>query len=310
MLNNIEEQGYIPHFSGHETFPLRQMWLKKAFDQRNSGDFVPKSLFSDESAIARFGVGKNMVSSIRHWALACGVIEETKDRAAFKVTKIGKMIFADGGLDPYSEDPATAWYAHWMLAGVADRSTTWFWVFNCVATPSFTRDDLLAQITEYARRRDIRLSSSTLGRDIETCIKSYVPRATGGTPEDIAEPMLAELGLIQEERKGLFSFRRGPKATLSDGMFACALIDYWDRIASKESSLAFETIAYAPGSPGRVFKLDEDSVAERLFGLGDLTRGLLSWTDSEGIRQVYRKPAESDELAKATQNLLKAAYGE
>jgi len=36
-------------------------------------------------------------------------------------------------------------------------------------------------------------------------------------PEDYAEPMLRELGLIYEERKGHFSFRRGPKPTLHDG---------------------------------------------------------------------------------------------
>ena len=29
--------GMAAHFSGHETFPLRQMWLKKAYDQAKSG---------------------------------------------------------------------------------------------------------------------------------------------------------------------------------------------------------------------------------------------------------------------------------
>ena len=70
--------GAIPaHFSGHETFPLRQMWLKKAHDQATAGRLLLRSTFSDEDAIANFGVGKNMVASIRHWALACGVMWET-----------------------------------------------------------------------------------------------------------------------------------------------------------------------------------------------------------------------------------------
>lgn len=57
--------------------------------------------------------------------------------------------------------------------------------------------------------------------------------------------MLAELGLIYEEHRGHFAFRRGPKATLSDGMFAYALIDYWNEAAPGLSSLAFESIALA-----------------------------------------------------------------
>lgn len=63
------------------------------------------------------------------------------------------------------------------------------------------------------------------------------------------------------------------------------------------SSLAFEMVAYAEGSPGRVFKLDEDSVAERLFALNDLTGGVLSWTDTAGLRQVHRKTNDTQKLS-------------
>ena len=48
--------GYIPHFSGHETFTLRQMWLKKVFDQKTEANRIKKSVFTDEESIARFGV--------------------------------------------------------------------------------------------------------------------------------------------------------------------------------------------------------------------------------------------------------------
>src|SRR5690606_27957582 len=121
------------HFSGHETFPLRQMWLKKAFDQASNDGRIPKTTFTAESAIAAFGVGKNMVSSIRHWALASGVMNDEGD--AFRVTNLATEILQDGGLDPYAEDPATAWLVHWQLAGRGHRSTTWYWLFNHVTSP-------------------------------------------------------------------------------------------------------------------------------------------------------------------------------
>ncbi|MDI9738718.1 DUF4007 family protein, partial [Stutzerimonas stutzeri] len=57
--------------------------------------------------------------------------------------------------------------------------------------------------------------------------------------------------------------------------------------------------------PGRVFKLDEDSIAERLFALEELTEGSFTWTESAGIRQVHRKTSETE---KVMWNMLGKAY--
>ncbi|HHA2379877.1 TPA: DUF4007 family protein, partial [Stenotrophomonas maltophilia] len=62
----------LVQFSGHETFPLRQLWLRKAYDAAAEGEGRPaKEVFAPDVGIRRFGVGKNMVAAIRHWALAC-----------------------------------------------------------------------------------------------------------------------------------------------------------------------------------------------------------------------------------------------
>lgn len=306
MRTTPTSEGYTAHFSGHETFPLRQMWLKKVFDQALADGSVPKSTFVNERAIAEFGVGKNMVASIRHWALACEVLRENS-KGPYTVTETANQIFSDGGLDPYSENPSTAWYAHWCLAGRGNRATTWYWLFNHVTAPLFSREELEQPLMDYARVLDSKrkLSASTISRDIETCLRSYAPRSVGGSPEDYAEPMLGELGLLYEEHKGHFAFRRGPKATLHDGMFAYALLDFWSNNSPRLSSMAFEAIAYGEGSPGRVFKLDENSVAERLFALNDITQGALSWTDTAGLRQVHKK-AEFPE--KLSEKMIELAY--
>jgi len=292
------------HFSGHETFPLRQMWLKKVFDQSVDGGVVRKSVFSDESAIASFGVGKNMVSSIRHWALACGLMRDVED--GFRICGLGSEILQDGGLDPYAENPSTAWLVHWQLAGHCFRSTTWHWLFNHVTAPTFTRQELEDPLAQYARTIDPkhRLSASTISRDLETCLRSYAPRTAGGSPEDFAEPLLGELGLLQEVHKNQYAFRRGPKASLRDGIFAYALVDFWNREAEGQSSLAFETVAYAEGSPGRVFKLDEESIAQRLIALSDFTGRKLEWTDTAGLRQVHRRELSKEEI----KNMIRRAY--
>ena len=122
---------YRPQFSGHETFPLRYGWLKKAFDAvlgtEDGGD--NRSVFIDSDAIARFGVGKNMVASMRHWSTVTGIIADAPGQNGVATTKLGKLIFGAEGLDPYMEHPATAWLLHWNLCG-QDTKTTWFWRFT------------------------------------------------------------------------------------------------------------------------------------------------------------------------------------
>jgi hypothetical protein len=54
----------------------------------------------------------------------------------FSITPIAREIFDDGGLDPYSEHPSTIWLAHWLLAGLGSRATTWYWLFNRVSLPT------------------------------------------------------------------------------------------------------------------------------------------------------------------------------
>ena len=104
----------VLQFSGHETFPLRQLWLRKAFCAVSKSSNVSQhSVFSGEDAIVRFGVGKNMVASIRFWATACNVIEEAKDR--YLPGELGYFLFSEWcGRDPFCERPGTTWLMHWQ----------------------------------------------------------------------------------------------------------------------------------------------------------------------------------------------------
>lgn len=291
---------YKPQFSGHETFPLRHLWLRKAYDAVVLNGH--SALFSNPDAIVRFGVGKNMALSIRHWAIACEVIRETNN--GFTTGPLGDLLFGPAKCDPYCEHPATAWVIHWMLAGRGVRTTTWYWAFNYFPNVAFEREDLARPIVDFcAQRPAIRASEMTIKRDVECFIRSYLPRAGSDSAEDLSEPVLAELGLIQQVGSKTFEFRRGPKPTLPDGVFLFALVDFWAAFSPATSSIPVEAIAYEPGSPGRVFKLDEDSVAERLLRAEELTKGALLWSDTAGLRQMIR----TSEIANATE-LLEEAY--
>jgi hypothetical protein len=264
--------------------------LRKAFDavkEQFHDGVAPHGVFSDPDAVARFGVGKNMVRSIRHWALACGVLEEKHFGLA--PTTLAEFLFGAEGVDPFLESSATIWLMHWMVAGRAKRTTTWYWGFNCFSAQNFERDALAEELNEYCKFLEkTRASESTIKRDVECFIRSYVPRAGASFTEELTEPLLGELGLIQQVGRSTFAFRRGPKPTLPDSVFLFGLLEFWNEYSPSTGSLAFEAIAYEPGSPGRVFKLDEDSIAERLVAVERLTRGAISASDTAGLRQLVR----------------------
>ena len=290
LRGRLASASYRPQFSGHETFPLRHLWLRKAYDavkEQFHDGLAPPGVFSDPEAVARFGVGKNMVRSIRHWALACGILEEKLSGLA--PSGLADYLFGSAGIDPYLESPATVWLMHWMVAGRAKRTTTWYWAFNCFSAQTFEREMLAEELAEYCKSLErTRASTSTIKRDVECFIRSYVPRAGASFTEELTEPLLGELGLIQQVGRSTFAFRRGPKPTLPDSVFLFGLLEFWNEYSPTAKTLAFEAIAYEPGSPGRVFKLDEEAVAERLLNIEGLTRGAISASDTAGLRQIVK----------------------
>lgn len=298
----------LPQFSGHETFPLRQLWLRKAYDAVTQIDAPwQRSVFSGEDAIVRFGVGRNMAMSIRFWATACDVIEETKE--GYGPTELGHFLFSPWcGRDPFCEQPATQWLAHWQLASSPGKTTTWWYLFNHVIQQVFDREHLVQVLSGFISEYKLRISIATLRRDVECCVRSYVPRLGGDSPEELSEPLLGELGLIRQDARGTFEFRRGAKRSLPDGVFAYALLDYWERMPHAGSVMAFDRVAHDFGSPGRVFKMDENAVADRLIALEALSKGNLQWVEQAGIRQVVRKGPALEDLRDYKMKLLGAAY--
>lgn len=285
--------------SGHETFPCRYGWLKKSYDAVKEatpgGMEQVLSAFNPNHAIADFGVGKNMVSSMRHWAIACGVLDATIKGGrteSLVPSPLGDLIF--GGGDPYLEQPASLWLLHWRLAAMPGRATTWYYAFSEFNDAIFTRETLSArlmarigELRESGKLAGSRIARATIDRDAECLVRTYVSRLSKkGISEDGLESPFAELGLIAPLAGGALQFRRGPKPSLPDQVFALALIEFWRQHFPTRGTLSVETVAHEPGSPGRVLLMDEESLAERLERIAEATGGALVWDEGAGLRQV------------------------
>lgn len=301
-------------FSGHETFALRQLWLKKAYSQvekyQDTSELVcPKSVFSSNDAVERFGVGKNMVASIKHWALATDVIRESNETNGFKLGEIGKFLFdQNDGVDLFLEHESSFWLIHWYLAGKSIRSTSWYILFNYLNNNNFSQDDAIDLTMELVSETENVRSKKTLENDIDTCLKSYV---SDNETEDGIESILSKLDLIKKINKNLYQFNYAYHESLSDFLFCYAILDFWEslemRYESSQSTLSFKNITYDYGSPGRVFKLTEYSINERLSRIEEISNGYLGWTDSSGLKQITKLKNEA--ISEVKMNLLRSAYG-
>ena len=283
---------YRPRLSGHETFPLRYGWLKKAFDavEGSPDPANAKAVFLADDAIARFGVGKNMVASIRHWATVTGVIDDDRNLGGPTPTPLGIMLFGQRGLDPFFEYPATAWLIHWQLAG-SPTKTTWFWAFSYYSSTFFDREQLALGLLGLAKDRGWkRVAPTTVKSDVACFVRTYVSMLPSGkaSHEDSLESPLTELGLVRlvGKRDG-FQFVRGRKPSLSNGVFSYAVADFWSRFSAART-LSFESVAHEPGSPGRVFLLEENELADRLARLEESSGGLYRWSETAGLKQLLR----------------------
>ena len=287
----LADENIKGHFTGHETFPLRYLWLYKAYEKVAglSEENQKKNPFSDPDAIVTFGVGKNMVNSIRHWALACRIIKHRED-GSFGLGNIGDFLFKpESGCDPFMEKEATLWLIHWMVAGQWGRTSTWYYAFNYFSERKFEREDIVKSIQNLCKdRKWKRTSETTIKRDVDCFLRSYVHQGNEGFSEDSIESVLSELELISAVGSHMYEFNYGPKPNLPEGVFLYSLNEFWQSEIPNQNSASVEILTYAPGSPGRVFKLDEQSLVERLVRIRESSDGGFQWTDTSGIRNVTR----------------------
>ena len=78
------------------------------------------------------------------------------------------------------------------------------------------------------------------------------------------------------------------KKTLPTEVFAATLIAFWVVYFSDRDTLPFSELMYAELSPGRIFRLDEDTMTMYLETLSKLTNNSLQYDDTAGLKQVYR----------------------
>lgn len=279
-------------FSGHETFACKQHWLKKGVDHIRLG-----RSFSDDTAVVDLGVGKNMVTSIRHWVKAFGLLDDQD-----QPTELASFLFGENGADVYLEDTLTLWLMHYQLIK-QKKSSIYSLVFNQFRRErqDFTKEQLMRFLERKIVENQDTVSTATLASDVKVFLNNYLST----NPSDIEEGythVLQELDLITRfvllddhgHKQEVYRFNMGKKADLPLAALLYIILD--QEGGGRSYSLA--DLANGISSPGTVFLLSEHALSDKLkeipgeFGVFTETAGnpvlqLRDELDKEEILRHY-----------------------
>ena len=264
-----------PTFANHETFHLRYSWLKKAYDQAKDD---PK-VFNREDATVKLGVGKNMVRSMRFWALANKIVEQTGigKNTHLTPTDIGNMIFHDTrGIDPYLERPETIWLLHWLLFAPPCRIPVWWIIMNDFPATKVKIENIteiiISRITNMAEWQTP--SPKSIKKDVTIFIHTYTTNLGKSTVEDYLDCPFRQMRMIKQNDADTMRFVFGQKYGLSPLITAFACLDWISRSSIKSKNVSISRLASEAGAVGNIFKINENDLFNLLEQACKISRSL------------------------------------
>jgi hypothetical protein len=262
-------------FSGHESFHCRQLWLKKGFDFVDAG-----KKFSNESAVIDLGVGKNMVTAIRYWLKAFGLLDDKE-----KPTQLAELIFGKKGWDPYLEKEGTLWLLHFQLTKAGTAS-----IFNIIfnelrkVKPEFEEKHFYSIVSNFGK-----FSEATLSKDYSVFKNTYAVSASSKSEiEDSYSGILTELGLLTSKKTStkndalVIESKRRPEIPAQIILYAILENQEGD-------SINFDKLYNERNSVGSVFALNREGLMEKLEELTNLYPKEIVFKNEAGIRELQFK---------------------
>lgn len=254
-------------FRAHSTFYLRKGWLHKGIKEikKNPKVFWDKSI----NPMDEFGIGSNMVSSLRYWMQATGIAEEffeNKSRA-MRLTPIGEVIWEH---DPYFEEDGTWFYIQYMLASNKNMATSWYYFFNEYNVPVIEKEDFINSLKIFVEESGEKLSADkSFNDDFDCVVKTYDASNELIEPESNFICPLSSLNLLKRDSKGILR-KTSPHKDAIHPLIILAVILQSDLIDNDTRQIKISSIEKGTNNIGRVFNLDNIAVADYLDKLQNL----------------------------------------
>lgn len=241
-----------------EALRLRRVWdaiAQKPFHYSAPGSHI------------KLGIGQAQLASTVYWLLVLKLAEYQQNYLIPTVR--GRWVFEQ--FDPYLEYRETPWLLHYWGLEPPCLIPTWWWLFNKLNHPEFEQDGVRSQLTKFLQTHtDRRNPAATAQKDLAMILTCY-------QPSKLFDPgqasLFSPLKLIRATQ--LEYFKRSGKtgyytqySFASDNRYvptqwvALATVQYAKRKQTDQISLA--QLTYQPNSPGQIFKLSENAIANHL----------------------------------------------
>lgn len=269
---------------GHEKFALRDGWLNKGIIILQKD---PKA-FSKKDAPDVFGIGANMVKSLRYWMKAFGLIEDKGVAGSF-LTPIGKMI---AQYDLYLEDNFTLWLLQSNIVKNVEEATTWYMFFNRCKAIDFSKEQIISiisrEITKYINNP--KFAEKSLKNDVDVLLNMYSIARGHEDPEEKNVSPFSVLELVKKVN-GLYTKNEDIYRTLSEWNVLYELY----LLMKGRQSIAIEELSERDNSLTNIYQLSGVAVNEYLDRLENL--GYIHVDRTAGLDMVYKvKDVEIEEI--------------
>lgn len=271
---------------GHESFYIREGWLRKGTIAINEDPYILSNL---QVAIDKLGVGSAMVKSIRYWLQAAGLTVEKRGDKGKRYQVLSKD-FGDILIkrDPYFEDLGTLYLLHYKLITNKELATTWNLFFNKIKSTEMSKHQMEEALKQLILNIDpeVVISSRSLSDDCNCIIRTYfVEKGDLKNPEDNLICPFSDLGLIKKVNvrgKEEVIYKIKPDKNKLDRLIVLYVI--MDNLGL-ETSTSIKNLIEDENNIGKVFNLDKNSINSYIDKLE--YEGYIRVNRTAGLNTIY-----------------------
>jgi hypothetical protein len=266
-------------FTGHETFHCRPLWLLKGFNFIKDGN-----RFTDQDAVVKLGVGKNMVTSISYWLKSFNILTLKGE-----LTEFGEFLLGETGRDKYFEIESTYWLLHYHLIKT-EFASIYNLFFNDFRKDrsEFSKEQFLMYLNRVVHHNSLNITSSSIEKDIHVMLRNYViSNSSTKNLEDVLSGLFYDLNLIEETSKKIkdsktwYLVENRERENLPADILLYCILDN----PTYGLSINIDELINGKNSPGRIFCLNTKGLIDKLNELTSIHDWIV-YSDDAGIRQL------------------------
>ena len=271
---------------GHEKFALREGWLTKGMNLVEQTD--QRNVFLAQNATDEFGIGKNMVRSLRYWMRAFNLIID-RPNCRVELSELGTLIYEH---DLYIEDVFTLWVLHSQIVKNIEEATSWFMFFNYCTAEELSKEQILSII-----EREIKVhveggsfSSNSVANDVDVILHMYSKNREKNDPEEKTFSPFSNLGLLKKNGNTYTRLTPDNRSVNEWNVLfelSCAM--------NGELSISIEQLYKSINGIENIYQISNVRTNELLDKLDDM--GLIRVNRTAGLDMIYvEQPLEPLEI--------------